>query len=467
MEKLRKARLREIPAVNEIINHPEILQIQTRIPTKRVTEIAQRVLATVRTKILADSNLKSLELNIDADSIVNEVKEEVFRTFDNCLKRVINGTGIVLHTNCGRSVLPQSVLDFVTSVAAGYSNLELDLSSGERGSRYVHVEELLCKLTGAEAAIVVNNNAAALLLVMRTLAHDKEVIVSRGELVEVGGSFRIPEVLKAGGSSLSEVGATNKAYLLDYENAITEKTAILLKVHTSNFQVVGFTKAVSSSQLVELGKKKGIPVVEDLGSGSLVDLSQFGLPYEPTVQETVESGVDLVTFSGDKLLGGPQAGVIVGKKRYIDMLKGNQLTRALRVDKLTLAALEATLRLYLEQRESEIPTLSMLSISLEELRNMADSLTAMLSESCPQLSVAVEEGFSQAGGGSLPTAKLPTYLVSITAASRSVDQLEEFLRLAATPVLARIHKDKLLLDVRTLLPGEAETIVEVLKGLGE
>lgn len=462
MEELRKHRLREIPAVNEITGHPALAELS--FPQVQITKAAQEALISLRTSLLTSQDREFLARPIELDALAKQVETRLERVFSNSLRRVINATGVVLHTNCGRSVLPPGILHFVTQIACGYSNLELNLATGDRGSRYTHVEELLCELTGAEAAMVVNNNAAAVLLVMKVLAESKQVIVSRGELVEVGGAFRIPEVLKAGGAELVEVGATNKTRLQDYAAAVTGNTAILLKVHTSNFRIIGFCEEVSSGELVGLGKTLGIPVVEDLGSGTLVDLSRWGIPYEPTVQQVVKSGVDLVTFSGDKLFGGPQAGIIVGKREYIELLKGSQLTRALRIDKLTLAALEGTLRMYLEERTEEIPTLQMLSLSLEELQKRARALAGLLKDSCGKfIEVQVEEGFSQAGGGSLPTANVATYLVSAAPCSGSVNELELFLRSGDPPVLARIQRDKLLLDVRTLLPGEDTILADQFK----
>ncbi len=462
MEGLRKARLREIPPVNEVLFHPEVVLLRAEVPQQRVTEAVQDILSALRQQILESEDLEFLSRPLDFDLLASKVREKVALEHAFHLRRVINATGVVLHTNCGRSVLAGEVADFVSGIAKGYSNLELDLSSGERGSRYSHVEDLLCKLTGAEAGMVVNNNAAAVLLVMRALAAGQEVIVSRGELVEVGGAFRIPEVLKAGGANLVEVGTTNKTRLKDYTSAITDATAVLLKVHTSNFRVVGFTEEVGSAELVELGSSLGLPVVEDLGSGTLVDLSQWGIPYEPTVPEVIKCGVDVVTFSGDKLLGGPQAGIIVGKRSYIDRLKKDQLTRALRIDKLTLAALEGTLRMYLENREQEIPTLALLYLPTKELAARADELAALLKQAAgTKMQADVERGDSLAGGGSLPTANLATYLVSVKPVWGTVSELEEFLRKAENPVLARVQKDRLLLDVRTLLPGDSQGIAAV------
>jgi len=341
----------------------------------------------------------------------------------------------------------------------------LNIETGERGSRYVHVEALLCHLTGAEAAMVVNNNAAAVLLMMNTFAQGKDVIVSRGELVEVGGSFRIPEVLKAGGAKLVEVGSTNKTWLRDYEAAIGPETALFLKVHTSNYRVEGFTHSVSGAELVALAEKRGLPVMEDLGSGSFFDGTNLGFPIEPTIEQTVKAGLSVVTFSGDKLLGGPQAGIIVGKRTFIECLRANQLTRALRVDKLTLAALEGTLLLYENGEIEDIPVWRMLSLPLDTLKLVASELVVAL-ESNLAITVELKEDFSQVGGGAWPTVNLPTWVCAIRPKHGSVTELEAFLRLGPVAILARIHKDWVLIDGRTLLSGDGEDIVRRLEEWG-
>lgn len=375
------------------------------------------------------------------------------------LRRVVNATGVVLHTNCGRAVLAEEVADFLAEQAGAYSNLELDLETGNRGSRYDHIEEILIKLTGAESALIVNNNAAAVLLIMNTFAKDKKVIVSRGELVEVGGSFRIPEVLKAGGAKLTEVGATNKTWLQDYRLAITEDTAFLLKVHTSNYRIKGFHHEVSIEELVEIGKEFGIPVVEDLGSGSFLDGEDLGLPKEPTIQDIIAAGVHLLTFSGDKLLGGPQAGIIAGKAKMIEELKRNQLTRALRVDKFTLAALEGTLRLYEKGEINKIPVWNMLRMSPPEILNKAEMLQKSI-KSLSSLETEVISEVSRVGGGAFPTAEIPTYVCAIKPWNRSVTDLEEYLRKGKVPILTRISKERILIDPRTLLANDFVLITE-------
>lgn len=366
---------------------------------------------------------------------------------------VVNGTGVVVHTNLGRSILAEKALAHALSVSCGYSNLEYELADGGRGSRFVHVEGLLKELTGAEAAFVVNNNAAAVLLCIDTLARGKKVIVSRGELVEIGGSFRIPEVMAKGGADLCEVGTTNRTHPADYERAIDADTGLLLKAHTSNFAVVGFTASVSLADLCRMGREHGIPVMEDLGSGSLLDLSAYGLSREPTVGDSVAAGADLVTFSGDKMLGGPQAGIIVGKKDVVARCKKNPLARALRIDKLTLAALESTLSLYRDPETAValIPTLRLIAARPEELSRRARRLAGSLNRLTPGriLAKVVKTG-SRVGGGALPLETLPSYGVEISVSGLSPNALERLMRAAATPVIGRIEDDSFLLDVRTI-----------------
>lgn len=373
------------------------------------------------------------------------------------LRRVINGTGVVIHTNLGRSILSASMVDALQQAGAHYTNLEFDLSTGKRGSRYSLVEEIICDLTKAEAALVVNNNAAAVLLVLDTLASGKEVIVSRGQLVEIGGSFRIPDVIAKSGARLVEVGATNRTHLTDYEKMINEETALLLKVHTSNFRIIGFTSEVSAEDLVTLAHMNGLPVVEDLGSGSLVDLSPFGLPPEPTVQQIVKAGVDVITFSGDKLLGGPQAGLIVGKKEIIDRIKRNPLNRALRIDKFTLASLEAVLRHYydLDQALTTIPTLRMLTQPVDLIKKRARRLMRRVHTSAlPACSLCLRPTMSRVGGGAMPEHALPSWAVAFKPEKMSIGALETGLRALPIPIIGRIEDDSLLLDMRTISDNE-------------
>jgi L-seryl-tRNA(Ser) seleniumtransferase len=388
---------------------------------------------------------------------------------DFTLRPVVNGTGIIIHTNLGRSLLPEAAIERLTVLCRSYNNLEYDLEQGRRGSRYVHAEAILCELTGAEAALVVNNNAGAVFLTLNTLAQGKEVVVSRGQLVEIGGSFRIPDVMRSSGAILREVGTTNRTHLRDYEAAVGPETALLMKVHTSNYRIVGFTSEVPLQEMAALGREKGIPVMEDLGSGSFVDLSRFGFPGETTVQEALRAGADLVTFSGDKLLGGPQAGVVLGRKDLVARCKKNPLTRALRVDKMTLAALEVTLRLYRDERESlaEIPTLRMITTPLEDLEKRAENLASLIREVDTEgrLDVKTRPGLSQVGGGSLPAYEFTSRVVSVRSVRMSAQATEVALRANNPPIIGRIESDEVLLDVRTLQPGDDLHIQDAFRSL--
>jgi L-seryl-tRNA(Ser) seleniumtransferase len=362
----------------------------------------------------------------------------------------------------------------IHTVSTGYSNLEFDLFSGERGTRYGHVEGLICELTGAEAALVVNNNAAAVILALSSLAQGREVIVSRGELVEIGGSFRIPDVMRQSGAKLVEIGTTNRTHIRDFQTAITDATALLLKVHTSNFAIIGFTAEISVAEMSTLGQESGIPVMLDAGSGCLIDLSPFGISGEPTIRQYLDAGADIVTFSGDKLLGGPQAGLIAGKRQFVEPMKRHPLLRALRMDKLSLASLEATLRLYRDERQAldAIPTLRMLTMTAEQLTRRADMMARRLRRTLPDTVTLVKHpGESSAGGGSFPLLQLPTTLIEVGVAGHSPLQVEAALRRAATPVLGRIHRDRFLLDVRTVmdrdLPVLAQSISEACASLAK
>lgn len=380
------------------------------------------------------------------------------------LRAVINATGVILHTNLGRSLLAEAAVEQVTAIAANYSTLEIDVEEGRRGLRYDHVTDLICRLTGAQAALVVNNNAAAVLLVLSALTCGRQVVVSRGQLVEIGGSFRVPEVMAQGGSRLVEVGTTNKTHLFDYERAITPETAALLKVHTSNYQVIGFTESVEAAPLAELAHSHGLLAIEDLGSGVLIDLKDLGHPYEPTVQASVAAGMDVVTFSGDKLLGGPQAGIIVGKKEVIAKLQQHPLTRALRIDKLTLAALEATLRLYLQgEAVAEIPCLQMLTRTVAELEPRAFRLQETLAKKLgEQAQVEVVSTWAQLGGGSLPGYSIDSRAVALVVKDLSSAELERRLRTGEPALFTRVQKDRVLLDLRTVRPREEQSVVQAI-----
>jgi L-seryl-tRNA(Ser) seleniumtransferase len=400
----------------------------------------------------------------DAGTLVERVVATVRRAGLFSLRPVINATGVVLHTNLGRSLLSPLAMERVAAVGAAYSNLEMDLAAKERGSRYSHVEALLRRLTGAEDALVVNNNAAAVLLALETLAHGKEVIVSRGELIEIGGEFRIPDIMLRSGAVLREVGATNRTHLRDYAEAIGPSTALLLKVHTSNYRVIGFTAEVSSRELAALGRARGIPVMEDLGSGSLIDLRPWGFPYEPTVPEVVDSGVDLVSFSGDKLLGGPQAGIVVGRQALVTRLKKNPWNRALRIDKFTIAALEATLTAYEAGAAREtVPTLRLLTEPLGSVIARARRVLRGLGPDVVQrLAARVTEGRSQVGGGALPTVELPTAGLALGASDAAARALDAALRAGDPPVVGRLADDRLFLDCRTVLPGQVAGLVKAI-----
>jgi L-seryl-tRNA(Ser) seleniumtransferase len=382
-------------------------------------------------------------------------------------RRVINATGVVVHTNLGRSLLADEAIQAVVEADRYYSNLEFDLGSGGRGSRYSHVEDILVRLTGAEAALVVNNNASAVILVLDTLAKGKEVVVSRGQLVEIGGSFRIPDVMARSGAHLHEVGATNRTHPRDYENAVNENTGALMKVHSSNFRIIGFVRETSVEELVEIGRRHDLPVIEDLGSGNLYDFRSIGFAYEPTVQETVAAGADVTTFSGDKVLGGPQAGIIVGRKLWIDKIKKNPLNRALRIDKMTLAALEATLRLYLDPATAreKIPTLAMITASPAELKAKARSLRNRLKKSCVHiLDIELKPGVSRVGGGSFPERDLETTLLELRPKNgMHADALKEALLETDPPLVGRIEDDAFCLDPRTILKEEFGLVADVVE----
>lgn len=455
--------LRELPSVDEVLMQLTP-NIRNSLPHGLLVEQIRAVIAQLRERVLTGQPVSQEELS--PEQVSHQALQSAYAYWEPNLRPVINATGVVLHTNLGRAVLSDQAREAILEVTKGYSNLELDLNTGERGSRYSHVVELLCRLTGAESALVVNNNAAAVLLALNTLAQGREVIVSRGQLVEIGGSFRVPEVMAASGARLVEVGTTNKTYQRDYRNALTEDTALLLKVHPSNYRIMGFTRETSLEELVALGRETGIPVMEDLGSGFLVDLKPYGITGEPTVQEEVKAGADIVTFSGDKLLGGPQAGIIVGKKKYVDQMAKNQLTRALRVDKLTMAALEATLRAYLwepEQTVELIPILRMLTMKTEVLEKRARQLAARLQQLFDErVIVAVEPGVSQAGGGSLPMLELSTTLVTLEPVAGKVEKWAAGLRRGRPAVMARIAEGKLVLDLRTVLDDEEESLIEAL-----
>lgn len=452
----KKQLLRELPKIDELLNE-EAVKLEIPITMKEV------VIESLREAV---DNYRNLILK---DKIKSFTKEDILKSFKIIieqkkqpnLKNVVNATGVIIHTNLGRSILSDNALKNVIAVAHNYSNLEYDLEKGIRGSRYSHVEELIKRITGAEASLVVNNNAAAVVLALNTLCNGKEAIVSRGQLVEIGGSFRIPEVMKFSGANLVEVGTTNKTHIKDYENAISENTGAFLKVHTSNFKIIGFSEEVPLEKLVRLSSKSHVPLVEDIGSGTLIDFSKYGFEYEPTVQKSIHKGVDVVTFSGDKMLGGPQAGIIVGKKKYIDSMKENQLTRAFRIDKMTLAALEGTLRYYIDESEAikNIPTLHMILASKDEQKHRAFVLKEKLENENLGFKFTVGEDYSMVGGGSMPGQKIPTYVIKVESSSISPEQVDKKFRRMKTPIIVRVAHNEVIMDLRTILDRDFDVLV--------
>jgi len=466
--KSKKNTLRFIPSVNEILNHSSVQRLLREFPRSLVLNTIRETLENIRKEIRAGLSFPAPSKKANEDTIIGRITGQVKENSQASLRKVINATGIIVHTNLGRAPLSSKVLKNLCAIAEGYCNLEYDLKKGERGSRYQHVEKILKDLTGAESAIVVNNNAAAVLVALSTLAKSREVIISRGELIEIGGAFRLPDVMNQSGCILKEVGTTNRTRISDYQEAISPETALLLTAHTSNYRILGFTEQVSLDELVALGNQSKIPVMKDLGSGSLVDLSPFGLKDEPTVPVTIEKGLDVVTFSGDKLLGGPQAGVILGKKKYLDLIRRNPLLRALRVDKFTVAALETTLQEYLDADKAieEIPVLKMLSASYDEIKKKAVSLFRRLKKiSSDAYEISLEDGFSQAGGGALPLQQIPTRIITLIPRFCSVAELDKRLRGFQPPVITRINQDRLIIDVRTVFSREIPIIAEALEKL--
>jgi L-seryl-tRNA(Ser) seleniumtransferase len=455
--------LRQIPSVDELLMQPRLAGLTKRVDRNLVVEVARAVLADLRGRIAEDSNWTAISL--DEASVEELISAQVERILSRSLQPVINATGVILHTNLGRAPLTETVVDEFRRSGTQYSNLEYDLEAGARGKRDVHTSELLTRLTGAEAAIVVNNCAAAVLVTLAALARGGEVIVSRGELIEIGDGFRIPEIMEQSGAILREVGTTNRTHLADYENAINEKTRVLLRVHPSNFKVSGFTDKPSLEELVALSQRSGLPLVEDLGSGCLVDLSAHGIG-EPTVRQSVETGVSLVMFSGDKLLGGPQAGVIAGKKELVTRVRRYPLFRALRVDKLTIAALEATLGAYLRAAWDEIPTMRMIRMTPQELKRRAENFIRELRPELPldEVEIEIADGASLAGGGSTPSQSLPTKIIRIASARYSATKLEQRLRRApaGVSVIARVEDERLILDLRTVFPEQEPLLIRTL-----
>ncbi|WP_430791110.1 L-seryl-tRNA(Sec) selenium transferase [Virgibacillus flavescens] len=462
--------LREMPAIHEIQNTERYRKLRSseRISDNLLRKLVRESTNYVRDKIL-NGDIESNQCTEQAflQMILSDLEEKTQAFLKSRLTNLINGTGTVLHTNLGRSRLSEQAVNHVVEVAAGYSNLEFEIAEGKRGSRHDIVENLLKETTGAEAAMVVNNNAAAVFLILRALAKEKEVIVSRGQLVEIGGSFRISSIMEESGANLVEVGTTNKTHLFDYENAVNENTSMILKVHTSNFKTIGFTEAVGINDLVHIkNQNPHVIVYEDLGSGSLYDFQGIGIGDEPIVSGIIESGVDLVSFSGDKLLGGPQAGIIAGKKELIEKLKSHQLARVLRVDKMTLAALEETLKIYLsdEQTLDKLPTIRDIKKKVEVIRAQAESFRDQIIDLSYEISV--EDGISQVGGGTMPDVELPTSVAAISHNRFTAEELAANLRKGTPPIITRVRDNKVVVDFRTITDEEMALVIERFRYIG-
>ncbi len=455
---------RKLPSVDELMRSPQLASLTASHGHAAVTDAIRVVLGRVRDEI-ASGLIDERSVDLAISGLPAAVEQQLRIALGYSLRTVINATGVILHTNLGRAPLAQAAIDRIRETAAAYSNLEFELSAGERGKRDVHVDRLFQRLLADEAGagrsarvstIVVNNNAAAVLLALNTLAESGEVIVSRGELVEIGGSFRIPDVMAKSGAILREVGTTNRTRIADYESAINERTRLLLRVHRSNFEISGFTEQASTAELVSLAQKRGLPVMEDLGSGALFDLRSIGINGEPSVLDSLRGGMDVVAYSGDKLLGGPQAGLISGDSNLVKRMRSNSLFRALRVDKLTYAALEATLLAYVKRDHDSIPTLRMMRCSKEEIGRRAEALAAKLA--APKLRVELADGESVIGGGSAPSAVLPTRLLAVTCEGMSADELAARLRGSEPPIVARVEDGRVLLDLRTVFPEQDESV---------
>ena len=456
---------RELPSVDELLRTTGLASLIESHGSSAVADAARAVLARLREEI-SSGLLDDQSLHLGLDGLGNAIENQLRSALRYSLRPVINATGVILHTNLGRAPLPQMAPDHIAETGAHYTNLEFDIAAGERGKRDVHVDRLFRKLLAEVKAanelstIVVNNNAAAVLLALNTFADRGEVIVSRGELVEIGGSFRIPDVMAKSGAVLREVGTTNRTRLADYEKAINERTQLLLRVHRSNFEITGFTEQPSVGKLVELAKKRGVPLMEDLGSGALVDLRNFGLHGEPNVLDSLRAGVDVVTYSGDKLLGGPQAGLLSGRSDLISRMRSNSLFRALRVDKLTYASLEATLLAYVKRDYEAIPTLKMMTLSKEEIGRRAEML--IRSVSTTRIRLELINGDSVIGGGAAPSSVLPTRLLAMTHVDLSADELSARLRGSDPPIIARVEEGRVLVDLRTVFPAEDSLIAAAL-----
>jgi len=465
----RSELFRELPSVDELLRTEAIASLASVQGAASVTDASRAVLSRLRDEI-SSGTLDARGLRLALEGLPNAIESQLRRSLAYSLRAVINATGVILHTNLGRAPLAATALDHIRETGRGYSNLEFNLAAGERGKRDIHVDRLFRKALGNDrlSTIVVNNNAAAVLLALNTLAEAGEVIVSRGELVEIGGSFRIPDVMAKSGAILREVGTTNRTRIADYENAIHERTRLLLRVHRSNFEISGFTKQPSTAELVHLAQSRGLPLMEDLGSGALVDLENFGIHGEASVLDSLRAGVDIVTYSGDKLLGGPQAGLITGRADLVARMRSNSLFRALRVDKLTYAALEATLLAYVKGDHGAIPTLRMMRLSKDEIEIRAQVLAKSLASPAqeqPKMNVELIDGESVIGGGAAPSSVLPTRLLAVSCSDLTADALCARLRNSDPPIIARVEDGRVLLDLRTVAPEQDALIAQALQSI--
>jgi len=462
----REGSYRLLPSVDQLMEREEVKELISNCSRGFILHNIREMLAEMREEI-SHGRAEPRMVKKRLEGLIDELKQRLKEQLSPTLRRVINATGVIIHTNLGRALLCPSAVERLQELSCRYLNLEFSLEEGKRGARDLPVERLISRLFPGKSCLVVNNNAAAVLLVLNTLAEGREVIVSRGELVEIGGSFRIPEVMEKSGAILKEVGTTNKTRLKDYKKVISPNTALLLAVHQSNFRILGFTESVAIEELVALGRQHGIPVMEDMGSGNMVDLSPYGIADEPSVGEIIAKGANILTFSGDKLLGGPQSGVIVGDEELIKKVKGNPLLRAVRAGKLTYLALEATLKEYLKGRpECSIPVLQMLSTSVEELQGRGEAIVKELrGDKGSSLNLELMEGVSKVGGGTVPLVEIPTRLIGLSSTANTPDEIARRLRMRSLPVIARIQEERVVIDLRTVLPSEDRELVKALKEL--
>jgi L-seryl-tRNA(Ser) seleniumtransferase len=461
--------LRSLPSIERLLERPLASRLSGDLGRDRVRDLLREITAGLREQLTHTPDASSPFFDSLTDAVERELEIRAAECAQPSLRRVINATGVLIHTNLGRAPLARQAIEAVAEAGAHYSNLEYDLIHGERGKRETHCQELLARLTGSEAAVLANNNAAAVLLVLNTLAEGGEVIVSRGELIEIGGSFRIPDVMEKSGAFLREVGTTNRTRIADYQRAITDRTKLILRVHPSNYKIIGFTERPSVQEIAQLSRKTGIPSFEDLGSGCLIDLSPFGVKDEPVVAESLKSGISVVSFSGDKMLGGPQAGIIAGSKTIVDRVRANPLMRALRVDKMTYAAIEATLRLYDSgTAQIEVPVIRAIALTQEDIRRRAEQFCGLVLQSTNgEFRANIEEGASVIGGGSAPEVKLPTMLVMLESSEMSPASIENGLRSHRIPVISRVERDRVIIDLRTVAREEEAIILDAIKALAQ